>query len=71
MKTIKIDINLSVAIFFLIGIVFGLLLGMIIQNAIIIEQVGNLVEKLHIENFNFEINQTKLVQDLWSVYNGS
>jgi len=68
MQQIKIDINLAVVIFFLIGIVIGFLGGMIFQNAILVEQFGELFEKIKVENIHFDFNQIKFVQDLWNVY---
>ena len=68
MQQIKIDINLAVVIFFLVGIAIGFLGGMIFQNAILVEQFGELFEKIKVENIHFDFNQIKFVQDLWNVY---
>jgi len=67
----KIGINLAIVIFFLIGLMIGCLIGMEVQNVVLAELIGELLEKIRIENVYFNFNQTKLVQDLLVIYNGT
>jgi MFS superfamily sulfate permease-like transporter len=55
-------VNTIIILSILLSLILGIVIGMVFQSFIILIQIADIAEKIKIENFNLQINETKLVE---------